>query len=71
VALGKTLLLCGVVGAAGCSSTTQQRVDQNEAVRQEAAREVRRICSLPEAERGAKIEELKKESHMSVHCGVQ
>jgi hypothetical protein len=53
----------------GCASEPQRHTQENAAIQKEAAREMRRICALPPAERDAELERIKKESGMVVQCG--
>jgi hypothetical protein len=54
---------------AGCATAEQKKAAQDAAVQKRAATEIERICSLPEAEREARIQKIKDESGMVLYCG--
>lgn len=53
----------------GCETEAQRRAAENVAIKKEAAREIDRICSLPESERAAELKKLKDESGYELFCG--
>lgn len=53
----------------GCTTEAQRHTEENTAIQKEAAREMRRICALPPAERAAELERISKESGIVVQCG--
>lgn len=66
----RILMLGGILVAGGCA--TQQKTapaPENGAVKKEAAQEINRICSLPEAEREPELKKLKEESGLVLFCG--
>lgn len=64
----RTATLLSLLALAACTTPQQQKREQNQAVKTEAAQEIRRICALPEAERKAEIEKVKKDSGMTIVC---
>jgi hypothetical protein len=53
----------------GCSTEAHRRAAEAAAIQKEAAREIKRICALPLAERAAELERINKESGIVVQCG--
>jgi hypothetical protein len=62
-------ILAAMVMLGGCATKAQRNEAQSEAVQRETAREVRRICALPPAEREAELETIEAESGIVLHCG--
>jgi hypothetical protein len=52
-----------------CSTEAHRRAAEAEAIQKEAAREIKRICALPPAERAGELERINKESAIVVQCG--
>lgn len=61
------LIIAMPILLAACA-TQHQKSQQNEAIRKRAAQEIARICALPEADRQAEIERIKKESDVAIYC---
>lgn len=53
-----------------CSTTPDSRAADNAAVQAEAAREVHRICALPEDQREAEIRRVREQSGVVIGCGA-
>ena len=69
MAVVKLLTLAGVMVLGACSTAAQRRAAETSEIEREAAKEIRRICALPESERAAEIKRLQTESSMTVNCG--
>jgi starvation-inducible outer membrane lipoprotein len=54
---------------AACSTAPEHPASDNAAVQAEAAREVRRICALPEDQRQAEIRRTRDQSGVVIGCG--
>jgi nitrous oxide reductase accessory protein NosL len=54
---------------AACATEQQRKAQENAAIRKQAAREIERICALPEPDRQAEIEKIKEQSGMVIYCG--
>ena len=54
--------------AAACTDAQRKAADEA-LVREETAREVRRLCDLPPAERSAELDKVESESDVVVVCG--
>jgi hypothetical protein len=54
---------------AACSSAPGRPAADNSAVQADAAREVHRICALPEDQRQAEIRRIKDQSGVEISCG--
>ena len=65
----KLLTLAGVIVLGACSTAAQRRAAQTAQIEKAAAKEIRRICALPESERAAEIKKLEDESGFTVNCG--
>jgi len=52
-----------------CATPAGRQAADNSSVQAEAAREVHRICALPEGERQAQIERVRKQSGVVIGCG--
>jgi len=50
--------------------SADRRASEAATLGKEAAREIRRICSLPPAERATQIAQVKAESGFVIHCGT-
>jgi hypothetical protein len=69
MALAKFLLLAPLVFLVACATKQQRRAQENEAIKAQAAQEIRRICALPESERQTEVGRIKRESGMVIYCG--
>jgi uncharacterized lipoprotein YajG len=67
--LARLVMLAPLMLLAACATEQQRRAQKNEAIKAQAAQEIRRICALPESEREAEVERIKKESGMVIYCG--
>jgi hypothetical protein len=65
----KTLTLIGLIAITACSTAGQRRAAENAAIQDSAAKEIRRICALPQSERQAEIQKIKDEAGVVVACG--
>lgn len=65
----KVALLIAALTVSACTTAAQRRAAENAAIQKEVARETKRICTLPEAEREAELEKIKKESGIVIVCG--
>ena len=65
----KLITLAGVIVLGACSTAAQRRAAETAEIEKEAAKEIRRICALPESARAAEIKKLQDESSMTVNCG--
>jgi len=54
---------------AACTTAPGRPAADNAAVQAEAAREIRRICALPEDQRQAEIRRIKDQSGVVIGCG--
>jgi hypothetical protein len=52
----------------GCADQAQHGAAEKARVREQAAKEVARICALPELERQAEIDRVQTESGMAIVC---
>ena len=53
---------------AGCTTPAQRKAAEDADVRKQAAKEIKRICSLPEAEREAELKRIKDQSGVVITC---
>jgi hypothetical protein len=60
------LVLLPLYMLTACTTPAQRRGAKNAATQKEAAQEITRICSLPEADREAAIKKVKEESGMVI-----
>lgn len=67
--LPRFLLLSAYVLLTACTTSQQRRAQENEAIQMRAAKEIARICALPQSDRQAEIDKIKKESGIVVYCG--
>lgn len=58
-----------LIPLAACTSTPPQGGADAAQMQLEAAREVRRVCDLPAAEREAELKKIRSESDIEVFCG--
>jgi len=65
----KFVMLASVLVLGACSTAAQRRAAEIAEIEKEAAKEIRRICALPESERAAEIKKLEDESGFTVNCG--
>jgi len=70
-AIKGTVLILGYLAIAGCSTANQRKAAESAAIKKEVATEIDRICSLPEPERSAELEKVKRESGMELYCAKQ
>lgn len=63
-------LLTLLLPLAACTSAGRKDAEYAQ-MQKEAAREVRRICDLPPAEREAELEAVRRESGIEVFCGKE
>jgi hypothetical protein len=63
------LTLASVIVLGACTTAAQRKAAETAEIEREAARELRRICALPESERATEIKRLEDESSMTVNCG--
>jgi hypothetical protein len=62
-AVAMTLLLLA------CTTPAERQAAKNARVERQAAKEINRICALPEAEREAELKKIKNQSGMVLYCG--
>jgi hypothetical protein len=55
--------------AGGCSTPAEHQSARNARIDKEAAQEINRICSLPDAQREAELKRIKDQSGMVLYCG--
>jgi hypothetical protein len=67
MAASRTFTLAGWIVMAACSSSGQRRATEDDGV----AKEIRRICALPESERQTEIQKIKDASGVVVACSEQ
>jgi hypothetical protein len=65
----KICTLAGLILLTACSTAGQRGAAENATIQQNAAKEIRRICALPESERQAEIQKIKDEAGVVVACG--
>lgn len=56
---------------AACVTDTERRRRQDASLKEDLAREMRRVCALPQDEREAEIEKISDTSGVLVYCGGQ
>jgi outer membrane biogenesis lipoprotein LolB len=53
---------------AGCTTPAQRKAAEDADVRKQATQKIKRICSLPEAEREAELKRIKDQSGVVIIC---
>ncbi len=63
------VLAAAVALLAACETPDQRQARKNARMEKEAAKEINRICSLPEDKREAELKKIKEQSGMVLYCG--
>ncbi len=63
------VLVIAVVLVAGCETPAERLARENARIEKQAAKEINRICSLPEDQREAELKKIKEQSGMVLYCG--
>jgi hypothetical protein len=58
-----------LTAALGCTSPAERQAAENARVEKQAAKEINRICALPDAQRDAELKRIKEQSGMVLYCG--
>jgi len=64
------LILAPFILLSACTTPAQRRAAENAAIQKQAAQEITRICSLPEADREVALKKLKEESGVVLYCAA-
>jgi len=64
----RVLLLTSVIAVSGCAAAPKP-ADTPAQDSKALGERISRICALPETERAAEIEKMKKETGMALYCG--
>jgi len=54
---------------AGCETPAERKAAENARIEKAAAKEINRICALPEEQREAELKKIKDQSGMVLYCG--
>jgi hypothetical protein len=55
--------------ALGCTTPAERQAAENSRVEKQAAKEINRICALPDAQREAELRKIKEQSGTTLYCG--
>jgi hypothetical protein len=54
---------------AACETEAERKAGENARIQKQAAKEINRICSLPDDRREAELKKIKEQSGMVLYCG--
>jgi hypothetical protein len=58
-----------LVLVSACETLAQRQAQDNARIEREAAKEIRRICALPEGRRETELKRINQQSGIEVYCG--
>jgi hypothetical protein len=56
---------------AACQTPAERQAAENARIEKAAAKEINRICALPEDQREAELKKIKEKSGMVLYCGAK